>query len=114
MAPGSQSANRLAQKKSAVVPLIKTLSTLSSFTPTEPCLCKIDFVAHTELAPSTVSRIVHTLLGLGYLKYQPSHGTYVVSASVLGLGYAATAHSEIKSHLLFQLTKPLKYISYEC
>ena len=45
----------------------------------------------TGFPKATVSRITYTLARLGYLRYLPDNGKYVLGLPVLGLGYACLA-----------------------
>jgi DNA-binding IclR family transcriptional regulator len=47
--------------------------------------------ALTGFPKATVSRITYTLARLGYLRYVPDSGKYVLGLPVLGLGYACLA-----------------------
>ena len=46
---------------------------------------------------STVSRLLKSLIALGYVHYDPQHKKYRLTAKVLMLGYAAIAHSELQT-----------------
>src|SRR5947199_2020288 len=79
-----------------VVPLARALSLLAAFAPNDTWLSNGDLAARTSLPPSTVSRMAQSLTALGYLHYAPDQRRYRLAASVLALGYAAIAHSDVQ------------------
>jgi DNA-binding IclR family transcriptional regulator len=79
-----------------VAPLARALSLLGAFTPDDSWLSNGDLAARTGLPPSTVSRMAQSLATLGYLRYAPEQRRYRLAASVLALGYAAIAHSDVQ------------------
>ncbi|WP_245644041.1 IclR family transcriptional regulator [Paraburkholderia oxyphila] len=99
---GRPSAGRLAaaprREPGAVVvtPLVRALLLISAFAPHERWLGNGELAQRTGLPPSTVSRIAHSLVQFGYLLYDAARRKYRLSAAVLGLGFAAIAHSAIQ------------------
>ncbi|CAL8480192.1 IclR family transcriptional regulator [Caballeronia sp. S22] len=79
-----------------VVPLARSLAILAAFTPQEPWLGNQEIVFETGIPAPTVSRMVRSLVALGYLHYSPAQRKYRLAASVLSLGYAAIAHSSVQ------------------
>jgi DNA-binding IclR family transcriptional regulator len=79
-----------------VVPLARSLAILGAFTPQEPWLGNQEIVFETGIPAPTVSRMVRSLVALGYLHYSPAQRKYRLAASVLSLGYAAIAHSSVQ------------------
>ncbi|MFT3780122.1 MAG: IclR family transcriptional regulator [Ottowia sp.] len=79
-----------------VTPLVRALGLLSAFTPHERWLGNGQLVQRTGLPPSTVTRIARSLVALGYLVYDEHTRKYRLLPAVLGLGYAAIAHSAIQ------------------
>jgi DNA-binding IclR family transcriptional regulator len=84
-------------------------STLSSgidlllcYHPGEPVLGNGDFAQRTGLSRSTVSRLTHTLVVLGYLRKDAQRGKYRLGASVLAMGYPLLASMQIR-----QIARPL-------
>jgi DNA-binding IclR family transcriptional regulator len=69
----------------------------SAFTPHEPWLGNSQLAHRTGLAPSTITRIARSLVQLGYLLHDGEAHKYRLSPTVLGLGYAAIAHSAIQA-----------------
>jgi DNA-binding IclR family transcriptional regulator len=78
------------------VPLARSLAILGAFTPQEPWLGNQEIVFETGIPAPTVSRMVRSLVALGYLHYSPAQRKYRLAASVLSLGYAAIAHSSVQ------------------
>jgi DNA-binding IclR family transcriptional regulator len=79
-----------------VTPFVRALLLLSTFAPEERWLGNSQLAQLTGLPPSTVSRIAHSLVHLGYLLYDRAERKYRLSPAVLGLGYAAVVHSAIQ------------------
>lgn len=95
-APRPTAARRAGPGAKVVAPLVRALSMIAAFTPQERWLGNGQLAQRTGLPPSTVSRIAHSLVCLGYLLYDGSRRKYRLSPAVLGLGYAAIAHSAIQ------------------
>ncbi|NML97097.1 helix-turn-helix domain-containing protein [Paraburkholderia sp. RP-4-7] len=79
-----------------VMPLARSLSILSAFTPASPWLGNRDIVFETGIPASTVSRMLRSLVAVGYLHYSPEQRKYRLTAAALSLGYAAIAHSTVQ------------------
>lgn len=79
-----------------VTPLVRALMLISAFAPNERWLGNGQLAHRTGLPPSTVTRIAQSLVRLGYLLYGDEGRKYRLSPAVLGLGYAAIAHSAIQ------------------
>ncbi|WP_322029240.1 IclR family transcriptional regulator [Paraburkholderia sp. J76] len=100
--PPERAAGRLAASlrpepgATMVTPLVRALALISAFAPEERWLGNGELAQRTGLPPSTVSRIARSLVHLGYLLYDGVQRKYRLSAAVLGLGYAAIAHSAIQ------------------
>ena len=82
--------------------LARGLSVMRCFGPDVGSLGNLDLAERTGLPKSTVSRIVHTLLTLGYLRYHTDTGRYSPGYGVLALGYGCLANLEVR-----QLARPL-------
>jgi DNA-binding IclR family transcriptional regulator len=74
-----------------VAPFARALSLLAAFTPQDQWLGTRELAVRTDLPASTVTRIAHSLVLLGYLRHSPSHRGYRLAAPVLALGYGATS-----------------------
>lgn len=79
-----------------VTPLVRALVLVSAFAPNERWLGNGQLALRTGLPPSTVTRIAQSLVRLGYLLYDSKERKYRLSPAVLGLGYAAIAHSAVQ------------------
>jgi len=79
-----------------VTPLVRALVLISAFAPHERWLGNGQLAQRTGLPPSTVTRIAQSLVQLGYLLHGSEERKYRLSPAVLGLGYAAIAHSAIQ------------------
>lgn len=82
--------------KTVVTPLVRALVLLSAFAPDERWLGNGQLSSRTGLPPSTVTRMAQSLAHIGYLRYDARERKYRLSSAVLGLGYAAIAHSSIQ------------------
>jgi len=79
-----------------VTPLVRALVLMSAFAPQDRWLGNGQLAQRTGLPPSTVSRIAQSLVQVGYLLYDGEARKYRLAPAVLGLGYAAIAHSAIQ------------------
>jgi DNA-binding IclR family transcriptional regulator len=79
-----------------VTPLVRGLAILSSFTPRQLWMSNQEIALETGIPTPTVSRMLHSLVSIGYLRYSAERRKYRLSASVLSLGYAAIAHSRVQ------------------
>ena len=79
-----------------VVPFARALGLLEAFTPRDWYLSTRDLATRASLPLSTVTRIAQSLVQLGYLHYVPEERKYRLAASVLSLGYAASANSHVQ------------------
>lgn len=77
--------------------LARGLSVLRCFSPGIRSLGNIEIAEQTGLARSTVSRIVYTLLTLGYLRYDVETGRYSPGYAVLELGFGCLSHLEVRN-----------------
>jgi DNA-binding IclR family transcriptional regulator len=85
-----------ASTKPNVMPLARALSILAAFTPHDHWLNCSELALRSGLPRSTVSRMTGALASLGYLSYSPERRSYRLAASVLSLGYAAIANSDVQ------------------
>lgn len=83
-------------RRPMVAPFARALALLAAFTPQERWLGNRDLASRTGLPASTVTRIAHTLVVLGYLHHAPTERKYRLAASVLALGYSAIANSSVR------------------
>lgn len=67
--------------------LARGLAVLEAFSRSSTPLCNGDIAKMTGLAPSTVSRLTHTLISLGYLSLDRNSRRYLLTPKNLALGY---------------------------
>lgn len=79
-----------------VTPFARALSLLEAFTPEVRWLGNGDLASHSGLPASTVTRIAHSLVTLGYLRYAADRRKFCLGPSVLALGYGAVAETEVQ------------------
>lgn len=72
----------------AVVSLRRSLEILRAFQPDDGPLSRHEIAQRTGLPNTTVTRLIHTLLTLGYLSRVGAHGSYRPGPSVLAIGHA--------------------------
>lgn len=86
-----------------VVALARGLEILRCFRPDRPLLNNGELARLTGLPCSSVSRLTHTLIKLGYLDYDARHGFYRLGFQVLSLQTAMLAgtdmHALIRPHM---------------
>ena len=88
-----------------VMPLVRSLSILSAFSPQDEWLGNQELVFETGIPAPTVSRMLRSLVALGYLHYSPERRKYRLAAPVLSLGYAAIAHSNLQRVARYEMQK---------
>jgi len=79
-----------------VLPFARALELLEAWTPRDRWLGNLELSLRTGLPRSTVNRLVHALVEVGYLHYSPSERKYRLAAAVLALGYGAIANSAVQ------------------
>lgn len=87
---------RTATAGSVVQPFARALAILAAFSPDDKWMTNGEIALGTGLPPSTVSRLVSSLVSMGYLRYSPERRQYCLTPSVLALGYAAMAQSDVQ------------------
>ncbi|CAG2144930.1 IclR family transcriptional regulator [Cupriavidus numazuensis] len=92
--PASRDGNA---SRAMVVPLARGLAVLAAFDSQCTWLRNHDVARRTGLAPATVSRLVHSLVILGYLRQDTERRRYRLTAATLSLGYAAIADAAVQS-----------------
>lgn len=78
-----------------VTPLARGLAILSAFDDEQAWLGNKDIAQATGLPVATVSRLLQSLVVLGYLRHDEQRRKYRLASAALSLGYAAIAESEI-------------------
>lgn len=84
------------ESEAMVMPLARGLSILSAFEPGRAWLGNREIARETGLPTPTVSRLLHSLVTLGYLRHDEARRKYCLAAPALSLGYAATVDAEIQ------------------
>ena len=82
--------------------LVRGLQILRAFTPADSSLGNQDLIERTGLPKATVSRLTYTLVGLGYLLYDPALGRYRIGPATVSLGYSGLSTSAV-----IYMAKPL-------
>lgn len=85
-----------------VTALARGLEVLRCFSTQTRLLSNGELAVRTGLAKSTVSRLTHTLVQLGYLKADEASGRYRVTSAVLALGHAALGNVTVR-----EIARPL-------
>jgi DNA-binding IclR family transcriptional regulator len=88
-----------------IEPLARGLSILQAFTPRDTWLGNMEVSERVHLPTATVNRLLKTLQRLGYLKFSAQRRQYKLAPSVLGLGYAAVANSNVRQVLREHMQK---------
>jgi len=83
------------ESEKSITPLARGLEILSSFSSEVILQNNKQIALHTGLPVPTVSRLLKSLVSLGYLHYNKGERKYRLAASVLGLGYAAVKENQI-------------------
>ncbi|MEQ1955938.1 IclR family transcriptional regulator [Mesorhizobium sp. CN2-181] len=82
--------------------LVRGLQILRTFTPADSSLGNQDLIERTGLPKATISRLTYTLVGLGYLLYDPALGRYRIGPATVSLGYSGLSTSAV-----IYMAKPL-------
>jgi hypothetical protein len=80
-----------ADSEPMVVPLARGLAILSVFGRGRAWLGNLDIAQETGIPAPTVSRLLHSLLVLGYVQQDEATRLYALAPAALALGYAAIA-----------------------
>jgi DNA-binding IclR family transcriptional regulator len=81
-------AQSVSHDRQIVNALSRGLSLLACFRVNRPLLTNGELAQYSGLPRSSVSRLTHTLVKLGYLEYDSRHAAYRLGAKVLSLSYA--------------------------
>jgi DNA-binding IclR family transcriptional regulator len=93
------------QDRQFVTSLERGLNILRAFSRVAGGLSNGQLAKQTKLAPSTISRLVHTLRNLGYITYDRATRTYVLTPQVLSLGYPVLSRASLLHHVRPVLVK---------
>jgi len=78
-----------------VAPLARSLAVLSAYTPRDTWLGVRELSERTRIPAPTVFRLLRSLVSLDYVRYSVERKKYRLAVSVLALGYAAIARSDV-------------------
>lgn len=81
----------------------RALAILSCFSDEQPELRVIDFAKKLNLTQSNVSRLLSTMVSLGYVEKDEFSGMYRLGHQIITLGGIALNHSEIRKQALPEL-----------
>lgn len=79
-----------------VTPLARGLAVLAAFSSKRDWLGNKEIALEAGIPGPTVSRLLHSLVELGYVHYDAGRRKYRLAAPALTLGYAAVAEGEIQ------------------
>lgn len=83
------------QDRQFVTSLQRGLSVLRAFARSSGGMSNGQLAKQTKLAPSTISRLVHTLRELGYITYDRSTSSYVLTPRVLTFGFPVLSQASL-------------------
>lgn len=101
-------AARPIEDRQFVTALQRGLSVLRAFSHKPGGLSNGELARQTRLAPSTISRLVHTLRELGYITYDRATRSYVLTPKVLTLAYPVLSQAPLLHQVrpvLIQITQ---------
>lgn len=79
-----------------VAPLARGLAILSTFGPHQAWLGNLEIATATGIPAPTVSRLLKSLVALGYLRHDRLRRRYGLQPAALALGYAAVADADVQ------------------
>ena len=85
--PSTDAVDNAAKDRNFVTALARGLELLRAFGPGDDYLGNADLAQRTGIPRPTVSRLTHTLVELGYLRYSERLEKYQLGVGVLALGY---------------------------
>ncbi len=96
MVDGTQA--RVENPKNLVQSVAKAFAVLKAFGPDRPELTVAEVAAKTGHDRGTAFRLIHTLVGLGYLRPVPEGRRFRLTLKCLELGYAALSAGDLPTH----------------
>lgn len=93
-----------------VTSLARGMSVLAAFTPDKVTMSAGDLARSTGLPKSTITRLTHTLMKLGYLSFREEIGHYQLHPRILTLGYPVLANVD-RRHVAAPLMHELANLS---
>ncbi|WP_260400336.1 helix-turn-helix domain-containing protein, partial [Burkholderia ubonensis] len=89
--------DKRAEGDAAATPLARGLAILCAFGPDKGWLGNREIALETGIPAPTVSRLLQSLVALGYLHHDDSSRKYALAPAALSLGYAAVADRGIQA-----------------
>lgn len=93
MARARPGASEESDKGAMVTPLARGLSVTATFRPDQVWMGNTEIALETGLPAPTVTRLLQSLVALGYLRHDKAHRKYRLAAASLSLGYAAIVNA---------------------
>ena len=84
--------------KNQVQSVAKAFAVLQAFGRDLPALTVAEIAGRAELDRGTAFRLIHTLVGLGYLRAVPDSRRFRLTLKCLELGFSALAASDLPGH----------------
>lgn len=100
--PGRSAAR---ESEARVMPLARGLAVLSAFRPEQPWLGNQDISLETGIPAPTVTRLLQSLVALGYLHHDEVRRKYRLAAAALALGYAAIADPAVQREASIEMAR---------
>ncbi|MGY2488654.1 IclR family transcriptional regulator [Cupriavidus sp. CP313] len=88
-----------------VMPLARGLAVLAAFGPDQAWLGNQEISLETGIPAPTVSRLLQSLVALGYLRHDEARRKYRLAAASLSLGYAAIADPGVQREASVEMRK---------
>ncbi|MFT3814910.1 MAG: IclR family transcriptional regulator [Acidovorax sp.] len=93
---GPRAPSKRLESSVMVTPLARGLAILAAFSHEQVWMSNKQIALETGLPAPTVSRLLRSLVALGYVRHDEARRKYRLVASVLGLGYAAIAEGALQ------------------
>ncbi|MEC3768804.1 IclR family transcriptional regulator [Cupriavidus sp. SS-3] len=94
-----------AESEVRVMPLARGLAVLAAFGPEQVWLGNQEICLETGIPAATVSRLLQSLVALGYLHHDEARRKYRLTAASLSLGYAAIADPAVRREANVEMRK---------
>lgn len=102
------------QNRQFVSSLQRGLSVLQTFSRNHGRLSNGQLSKQTKLAPSTISRLIHTLREVGYVTYDRSTRSYPLTPQVLTLGHPVLSQASLSHQIRPVLEQIAKEVGETC
>ena len=97
-APKRQEQTTSDNPKNQVQSVAKAFAVLKAFSPGLPELTAAEVAARAGLDRGTAFRLIHTLVGLGYVRAVPDNRRFRLTLKCLELGFSALAAGDLPAH----------------